>query len=94
MSPALWSAEWIGLLAGGLNIVSTFPPLWAALRSPCRGPRDMAHIKSRLLQLPANLLWFAYALSQQLPSVAVTTGFMSLCLMLLIGHLWRRPADR
>lgn len=92
MSAVSWTAELVGLLAGVLNIVSTFPPLWTALRRPCQGPRDWHQLASRMLQLLANLLWCAYALWQQLPSVIATTGFMSACLMLVIGHLWWRPA--
>lgn len=93
MSTASWTAELVGFFAGVLNIISTFPLLWSDLHSPRHGPRDWPQLASRTIQLLANLAWFTYSLYYQMISMITTTGFMSICLILVILHSWWRPAQ-
>ncbi len=88
------SMELVGLAAGALNIVSTFPILFQSWKHARKAPRDLAHIRSRLIQLSANLTWCFYAVQLDLPSIYITAGFMSACLFLVIANLAvRRTLD-
>ena len=89
------STEFLGLLAGGLILLSTLPQLWATMGKALRKEVDDQSVSRNVLMVVGNGLWVWYGILKSSLAICAMCGLNTILLSALVFFIVRsRRAKR